>query len=139
MKNGQPEDGDRGLDLTHTWGRTYWGGTIFWFMVDGQIREQTRGNKSIDDVVKAILAAGGDGSQSWTMDRVLDAGDRATGTRVMHTVYESLALKPTAVDFAPLWKRLGVTYRDGDVTFDDSAPLAWMRKAITAPDGQGKP
>ena len=26
MPNGLPQSGDRGLDHTHTWGRTYWGG-----------------------------------------------------------------------------------------------------------------
>ena len=25
--------GDRGLDRTPTWGRIYWGGAMFWFMV----------------------------------------------------------------------------------------------------------
>ena len=26
MPQGLPKPGDRGLDFTHTWGRTYWGG-----------------------------------------------------------------------------------------------------------------
>ena len=29
MPKGEPGSGDRGLDNTHTWGRTYWGGAIF--------------------------------------------------------------------------------------------------------------
>jgi hypothetical protein len=32
MPQGLPEKGDRGLDFTHTWGRTYWGGALFWRM-----------------------------------------------------------------------------------------------------------
>jgi hypothetical protein len=139
VANGQPGPGDEGVDRTHTWGRTYWGGTIFWFLVDLEIREQTHGRKSIDDVVKTILAAGGDGSQEWPMPRVLEMADQASGTHVMHDVYDMLALKPTRVDFGPWWQRLGVRYADGNVTFDDTAPLAWMRKAILAPDGRGTP
>jgi hypothetical protein len=139
VAHGQPEAGDGGLDHTHAWGRTYWGGTIFWFLVDAGIREQTHGRKSLDDVVKAILAAGGDGSHSWSMSRVLDPGDAASGTRVMHDTYELLALKPTQVDFSPWWRRLGVQFNGEDVTFDDSAPLAWMRKAMLAQDGRGEP
>jgi len=139
LENGQPEAGDGGLDRTHTWGRTYWGGTIFWFLVDMEIRQQTHGKKSIDDVVKTILAAGGDGSQDWSMPRVLDMGDNATGTHVMRDVYAMLALQPKQVDFNPWWQQLGVIYKDGDVQFDDKAPLAWMRKAIIAPDGRGMP
>ncbi len=139
LQNGQPGPGDGGLDQTHTWGRTYWGGTIFWFLVDAEIREQTQGRKSIDDVVKTILAAGGDGSREWPMQRVLEMGDQATGTHVMQDVHDLLAPKSTRVDFDPWWQRLGVRYAQGDVTFDNAAPLAWMRKAITAPDGRGGP
>jgi hypothetical protein len=34
MPQGQPAPGDRGLDYTHTWGRTYWGGasSVYWLM-----------------------------------------------------------------------------------------------------------
>lgn len=30
--NGLPRRNDRGLDRTPTWGRTYWGGALFWLM-----------------------------------------------------------------------------------------------------------
>jgi hypothetical protein len=139
LSNGQPEAGDKGLDHTHTWGRTYWGGTIFWFLVDLKIREETHGKKSADDVVKTILAAGGDGSVSWPMEKVLDMGDKATGTHAMHEVYAELAPQAKTIDFDPVWKQLGVIYNHGDVTLDDHAPLAWLRKAITTPDGHGVP
>jgi hypothetical protein len=138
LQNGQPEAGDKGLDQTHTWGRTYWGGTIFWFLVDLKIREQTHGKKSVDDVIKTILAAGGDGSVTWPMEKVLDMGDQATGTHVMHDVYDQLVPQAHTVDFGPIWKQLGVNYNDGDVTFDDTARLAWLRKAITSPGGHGE-
>ena len=44
MPQGEPQPGDRGLDQTHTWGRTYWGGALFCLLADVQIREQT-GNR----------------------------------------------------------------------------------------------
>lgn len=37
------------------------------------------------------------------------------------------------LDAEALWKRLGVSRRGGSVVFDDSAPLAALRRAITAP------
>jgi len=73
------------------------------------------------------------------MQRVLEAGDQASGTQVMHDVYDMLATQPARVDLDPWWKRLGIRYANGDVTFDDTASLAWMRKAIIAPDGRGTP
>jgi hypothetical protein len=41
--------------------------------------------------------------------------------------------RPLAVDLPALWKKLGVVPRpDGGVTFDDAAPQAAIRRAITA-------
>jgi len=36
-----PGRGDRGLDHTHTWGRTYWGGALYCLLADVQIRRET--------------------------------------------------------------------------------------------------
>lgn len=131
MPQGQPEPGDKGLDYTHTWGRTYWGGCLFCLLADVRIREKTDGRRSLQDALRAILDKGGDGSVEWPMLRVVDTGDRATGTTVLKDLYEEMALKPKTVDLAALWKSLGVQ-ADGDGTkFDDAAPLAWIRKAIT--------
>ncbi|HEX7816368.1 hypothetical protein, partial [Dyella sp.] len=37
MPKGQPAAGDQGLDHTHTWGRTYWGGAAFWLLAEVDI------------------------------------------------------------------------------------------------------
>jgi hypothetical protein len=41
--------------------------------------------------------------------------------------------KPVNVDLTELWQRLGVSMQGETVSFDDSAPLAAIRRAITAP------
>src|SRR5262249_58334470 len=71
LPNGLPKDGDRGLDQTPTWGRTYWGGALFWFLADVEIRERTGNVRCADDAMRAILAAGGDGSVHWAIEPVL--------------------------------------------------------------------
>src|SRR6266849_1447581 len=38
---GLPRSGDEGLDHTHTWGRTYWGGAMFCLLADVRIRRET--------------------------------------------------------------------------------------------------
>jgi hypothetical protein len=43
LPNGLPAEGDRGLDHTHTWGRTYWGGALFCLLADVEIRTRTNG------------------------------------------------------------------------------------------------
>ena len=58
MPLGLPQDGDEGLDRTHTWARTYWGGALFCMLADIEIRERTGNRKSIDDAFRAVVQAG---------------------------------------------------------------------------------
>jgi hypothetical protein len=41
--------------------------------------------------------------------------------------------KPCAPDLDALWRELGVSVQNGKLAFDASAPLAAIRRAITAP------
>jgi hypothetical protein len=130
LPQGLPEAGDLGLERTHTWGRTYWGGSLFCLMADVRIRELTANARSLDDVIVGVVGTGVDVEAHWDVARWLDEGDRATGTNVLHDLYRELALAPGTVDLAALWKRLGLR-REGDrVMFEDSAPLAAVRRGI---------
>ncbi len=132
MPYGLPRDDDEGLDHTPTWGRTYWGGALFWLLVDLGIRQDTHNELSIRDALVAVLAAGGNYRVDWPVSRVLEVGDAATGTHVLHDVYESHALRRTEVDLPALWRRLGVMEDPPHVTFDDHAKDATVRAAITS-------
>lgn len=132
LPQGLPAPGDRGLDLDHTWARIYWGGDLFWLLADVRIREQTGNRRSVDDAIRAILDAGGDGGANWSLERVLQAGDKATGTTVLADLHDELGGQPGHVDLDALWKKLGIKYESGIVTFDDTAPGSKIRAAITA-------
>jgi hypothetical protein len=139
LPQGQPQPGDKGLDHIaelsdpdQTWGRTYWGGEMFCLLADLRIREQTGNRRSLDDAMRAILAQGGDYLHKWELQRILDVGDEATGTRVLHELHAEMGRQPLKVDLDALWKRLGVKARGSRVIFDDSAPLAIIRKSMTA-------
>jgi hypothetical protein len=135
MPQGLPQQGDRGLDHTQTWGRTYWGGALFWMLADVQIREATHNRKGLQDAMRGILTAGGNISQDWTADRVFETGDKATGTNVLTNLYSQMKATAVQTDLPDFWRRLGVRVSGGAVTFDDHAPLAEIRKAITSPSG----
>jgi hypothetical protein len=132
LPQGLPEKDDEGLERTHTWGRTYWGGALFCTMADVTIRERTGNSRSLDDALRGIVATGADVEAHWSIDEFLDVGDRSTGTRVLHDLYRDLALAPGTVDLPALWARLGVRIEHGHALFDDRAPLAAVRRAITA-------
>ncbi len=128
---GLPEKGDEGLERTHTWGRTYWGGALFCFVADVAIRERTAGARSLDDALRGVVATGADVEARWPIERFLDVGDEATRTHVLRDLYRDMALAPGAVDLSALWGRLGVRVQGDRVLFDDGAPLAGVRRAIT--------
>src|SRR5262249_46352284 len=83
MPKGQPQEGDRGLDLTHTWGRTYWGGALFARVADVASRKKTANRKGLQDAMRAILEKGGDITEDWPIESALRAGDQAVGVQVL--------------------------------------------------------
>ena len=133
LPQGLPGPGDRGLDVTHTWGRTYWGGALFCLLADVEIHRRTHNEKGLEDALRGILAAGGNITEDWPLERVLRVGDEATGTRVLENLYEEMKNKPGTVNLANLWRDLGIErFHNGDISFADDAPLASVRKSITA-------
>jgi hypothetical protein len=132
LPKGLPQAGDRGLDHTPTWGRTYWGGALFALLADVEIRRQTQNRLGLQDALRAILAAGNIEMAS-PLEPLIEIGDRATGTRVLGTLYARMKDHGAPVDLDALWGALGVQPEGGTVRFDDAAPLAATRQAITAP------
>jgi predicted metalloprotease with PDZ domain len=121
------------LDKTPTWGRTYWGGAIFCLLADVRIRERTRNQKGLEDALRGINRGGGNIAEDWDIEKALALGDKATGTTVLRDLYNEMRNKPAPVDLDKIWTKLGIAMKDGAATFDDKAPEANIRKAITAP------
>ncbi len=133
MPKGEPQEGDRGLDHTRSWGRTYWGGALFCFVADVEVRKQTRNQKGLQDALRGILEAGGDITHDWELARTLKIGDQATGTSVLSDLYAKWKDNPVQVDLASMWKELGIVAEGRSVRSVEDAPLAAVRRAITAP------
>jgi hypothetical protein len=131
MPQGLPQVGDRGLDRTHTWGRTYWGGALFCLLADVEIRRQTNNAQGLENALRGILDAGGDIREDWNLEDVLRTGDRAVGVNVLQSLYTRMKGKSVSVDLDRLWTQLGVQSDGASVRFDDSATLAAIRRAIT--------
>ena len=124
LPQGLPGARDGGLDLTPTWGRTYWGGALFCFVADLHIREATSGRQTILDALRALLPFGGIATHGEIRD-FLAQGDRALEKPVLLPLYDAWAKAPKAVDLDALWKRLGVAKEP----FDEKAPQAPLRRA----------
>ncbi len=145
MPQGEPAPGDQGLDHTHTWGRTYWGGAMFCLVADVEIREQTHNRLGLQDALRAIVAAGGTIDHSWDLPQALSIGDRATNTHVLTDLYGQWKAAPVQYDLPALWAQLGIRATESSadsngldhnaVEFVNTAPFANIRDAITRPKG----
>lgn len=130
MPQGLPAAGDGGFDVTVSWGRTYWGGALFCLECDVRIRRQTGNTKTLRDSLRAINARL-NFSQTAPLASVLEIGDAATGTTVLMDAWKEMRTEPVSPDLPALWRELGVVHEAGITTFDDGAPLAAIRRAIT--------
>jgi hypothetical protein len=133
MPQGFPQAGDKGLDNTHTWGRTYWGGALFCLLADVEIRKKTKNRFGLRDAMSAVLRSSGGIAFDWPIERVFKVGDEATGTTVLQDLYAQNKDKAVTPDLQQLWQQLGVELRGDSVEFRDNAPLAATRKAIMTP------
>jgi hypothetical protein len=131
LPKGMPANGDAGLDHTPTWGRTYWGGAMFCLLAEVGIRRRTHNRYGLADALRGILAAGGNMEVEWPLERAFKAADDAVGAPVMTELYAQMKSAPVEPDLSTLWKALGVEERARGVVFNDEAPEASIRRAIT--------
>ena len=133
LPRGRLRPGEAGFDDAGRWATTYWGGALYWFLADLEIRERTGNRRGVEDALRGIQRAGGSIAVSWPLERVLAEGDRATGVPVLQNLYDRLGRGSTEVDLSSIWERLGVENGEQSIRFHDGAPLSAVRRAITTP------
>jgi len=116
---------------TRTWARTYWGGALFWMVIDFELRKRTDNAQSLQTALNGIVARGGTARVDWTPQKVVRVGDEVTGTTVFTDVFAELALAPGEVALDEVWAQLGVIPEGDRARLDDGAPLAGIRRAMT--------
>ena len=135
MPLGLPRTGEGGMDQTPTWARKYWGGALYCLQAEVQIRQRTGNRVGLQTALRAILEATGGYAAEKDIADVLRIGDAATGTRVLEDLYDQQKAAPVMPALDALWRELGVPLNPLTEPFDDHAPLASIRIAITRPPG----
>src|SRR5437016_4314493 len=130
MPHGLPQPDDRGLDHTHSWGRTYWGGAMFCLLADVEIRKRSHNRFGLQDALRAVARESGGLAADWPIERVLRTGDGAVGTTTLEDLYAQMKDRPVTPDLMRLWQELGIEPEGSAVRLSDSAPLAEVRRAI---------
>jgi hypothetical protein len=117
MPKGEPQPFDKGLDHTHT---------------------ATNNQRGLQDALRGIRDAGGTIDKRWPVERAFEIGDKASQTNVLTTLYSEMKDKPVHVDLNTLWRELGVNSSNDVVSLSDNAPLAQLRRSITAPKSRSR-
>ena len=108
MHKGMPKPGDKGLDRTHTWGRTYWGGALFCLLADINIRKATNNQYGLQDALRGVLKAGGNHETRAKIRFALKTGDKATGTTEL---IQSIRQNACSSDETGSWQTLARSRR----------------------------
>lgn len=129
MPLGQPLDGDRGLDRTPTWARTYWGGALLCLQAD--LRWRRAGAAGLRQALQGVLAAGGSYRVAWPLQRVLAVADAAVGGQVLADLHAEHGLAARTIDLGALWAELGVQpLPDGGVRLSEAASARQLRQSL---------
>jgi hypothetical protein len=126
-----PRYGSRGIHEASNYREIYWGGALFWLMADVELRKQSNNRRGLEDIFQHIVTKGGTINTYWELREVLDECDRAAGKKIFSDIYQRMSVTPIDVNVTELWQQLGVELRNNRVTFNDRAPLAKIRLAIT--------
>jgi hypothetical protein len=130
LPRGLPRGRAGGLDGASSIDSLYWGGALFFFLADIEIRERSGNTRGLQDALRGILAAGGNATAEWGAREALAKGDAAVGSTVLADLFDRMAREPARVDLRAILDRLGVSLKGGAVAYDDTRPLSAIRRSI---------
>ncbi|HVY29940.1 MAG TPA: hypothetical protein VHB79_25460 [Polyangiaceae bacterium] len=132
MPQGLPAFTTGGLEQANDFRGIYWGGAIASLVADVEARKR-KVDAGLEVGLRALRDAGGTACEVWTLAEVVGAVDHALGAPTLEPIVRDHAQRGSPFDLHALFQQLGVN-RDaqGAVQLSDSAPLAAVRRAITA-------
>lgn len=140
MPNGLRAMGEVGLGEAEG-GGIYWGGALFLLLAEIDVRQRTDLHLGVEDCLRAVRDAGGTIDRNWSTNQFLDLCDQTLGGVTLSSLVMRHLVPGEPPDLDALWTRLGVSLTNGEIRFDDTAPLAAVRDAILSggPDAQWQP
>ncbi len=116
--------------------RVYWGGAAIAFALDVMLREDSGGERSLDDAMRHLRACCGDARHKWSAQELLEELDAWYGKPLFTEVAGELLSADGFPRVEDTFDRLGVETFGGRVNLDDEHPMAAQRRDIMAPRSQ---
>ena len=133
MPQGMPAFERHGLEKATDFRGIYWGGAIACLIADVEARKRDP-KRGLEVGLRALHDAGANACEVWSLADAISGIDRALGAPTLAPIAAAHAQHGSPFDLQGLLSELGVQ-RDasGAVQLSDDAPLAAVRRAITAP------
>lgn len=141
LRDAAREEGSRTLleesasmHSSHRYRRVYWGGAAFWLNVDVALRASSHGHATLDSLFAALRSEGAL-ARVWSADELMSRLDELGQTTIFSDALRTCEAR-SFPEFEPTLEALGVRGKDGALALDDAAPLAELRRSMTAPTGK---
>lgn len=132
MPQGLPAFTEHGLEAADDFRGIYWGGALACLVADVEARKREP-RRGLEAGLRALREAGGNACEVWSLSDAIATVDRALGAPTLAPIAAQHAAKGQPFDFEGLLRDLGVVrLARGNVRLSDKAPLAAIRRAITA-------
>jgi hypothetical protein len=132
MPQGVPAFTELGLEHADDFRGIYWGGALASLIADVEARKRDP-KRGLEVGLRALREAGGNACEVWSLADAIATIDRALGAPTLGPIADAHAPKGAPFDFERLLRDLGVVRLAYDrVRLSDQAPLAGVRRAITA-------
>ena len=116
------------LHETRQYMRVHWSGVLFWLTVDVELRKQ--GKSSLDDALKQLRYCCQ--GKSMSAEEIVSKLDELTNQNIFVPLFDKYRKSYSTPEFTSILTDLGVKQnkRTDDITFNDDAPLADIRRQI---------
>lgn len=113
--------------------RVYWAGAAVALRLDVELRRASAGKHSLDSVLAALRECCLAHQQTWSARELFARFDQLSGTDIAGRLYAQYSAAEDFPAVDDLYRDLGISFRNGRVTFDATAPQAALRAAIMLP------
>ena len=121
-------DASESMHRTGAYMRVYWSGAAIALLADLTLR---RRGQSLDGALSKLQRCCLPSNRKWTARELMDTLDKLTDSRVFSDLYAQHTQAVTFPDLTEAYLQLGLQVNDDTLHFDDTAPSAHIRIAIT--------
>jgi predicted metalloprotease with PDZ domain len=121
-----------GVDGHSNFMRIYWSGTAYWLEADLELRRSSGNRLSVDEALKRFDACWLPDYRGWTPEAFVAKLDALVGGDVFRRKFDEYRARRDFPNLKPAYTALGISRNDDRLVFDDAAPDASVRRAITA-------